>query len=356
MSKTHNFFAGPAILPQDVLIEASSSALRYQDGLSLMEMSHRSQPIAEVFEEAENLVVELLNVPSDYKVLFLTGGASSQFYMAPMNLLNANETAGYVDTGTWSTKAIKEAKIFGNVEVIASSKDKNFSYLPKGFAEPEGLKYLHLTSNNTITGTQIQEFGTYKSRLVCDMSSDIFSRPFDISKFDLVYAGAQKNLGPSGVTLAIVKKDIVGKVEREIPTMLNYQTHIDKNSMFNTPPTFPVYVCLLTLRWIKKLGGIEAMVKRNAEKSNLLYGEIDRNPLFYGTVEKEDRSKMNVCFLLNDDKLNDAFLDAAKKANIVGIKGHRSVGGFRASTYNAMDIESVQALVDVMQNFEKVHG
>jgi len=356
MSKTHNFFAGPAILPQEVLIEASSSALRYQDGLSLMEMSHRSKPLADVFAEASSLVEELLGVPKEYKVLFLTGGASSQFYMAPMNFLGANETAGYIDTGTWATKAIKEAKIFGNIDVIASSRDKNYNYIPKGYDIPDGLKYLHITSNNTITGTQIQEFTEYKSRLICDMSSDIFSRSFDVSKFDLIYAGAQKNLGPSGVTLVIVKKDIVGKMDRDIPTMLNYQTHIDKDSMFNTPPTFPVYVCLLTLRWIKKLGGLQAMAKRNAEKASLLYGEIDRNPFFKGTVEKEDRSKMNISFLLNDENLNEKFLEAATKANIVGIKGHRSVGGFRASTYNAMDLESVQALVDVMQNFENKNG
>jgi phosphoserine aminotransferase len=354
--KAHNFYAGPAILPQEVLIEASSSALRYHDGLSVMEMSHRSKPLAAIFEEAERLVGELLGVPDDYKVLFLTGGASSQFYMVPMNILGKDDTVGFIDTGTWSTKAIKEAKVFGNVNVLASSKEKNFNYIPKDYTTPDGLKYLHVTSNNTIYGTQMQRFNNDGAPLVCDMSSDIFSRKLDVSKFDVIYAGAQKNLGPSGVTLCIIKKDIVGKVERQIPTMLNYQTHIDKNSMFNTPPTFPVYVCLLTLRWLVKNGGIAGAEKRNQAKADLLYGEIDRNPLFKGTAAVEDRSKMNVCFLLNDDSKNEAFLAEAAKANCIGLKGHRSVGGFRASTYNAMDIDSVQVLVDLMQNFEKTHG
>lgn len=354
--KSHNFYAGPAILPQEVLVEASSSALRFEDGLSIMEMSHRSKPLAAVFEEAEKLIGELLNVPDDYKVLFLTGGASSQFFMVPMNILGANETAGYVDTGAWSTKAIKEAKMFGNVSVLASSKEANFNYIPKDYEVPADLRYLHLTSNNTIYGTQIQDFGNPSARLVCDMSSDIFSRAFDVSKFDVIYAGAQKNLGPSGVTLCIVKKDILGKVERTIPTMLNYETHIGKDSMFNTPPTFPVYVCLLTLRWLVKNGGVAGMEKRNQAKSDLLYGEIDRNPLFEGTAVAEDRSKMNVCFQLTDDSKNEAFLAAAAEANCIGLEGHRSAGGFRASTYNAMDIESVKVLVELMQNFEKKHG
>ncbi len=354
--KSHNFYAGPAILPQEVLVEASSSALRYEDGLSIMEMSHRSKPLAAVFEEAERLIGELLDVPDDYKVLFLTGGASSQFYMVPMNILGANQTAGYVDTGAWSTKAIKEAKMFGNVNVLASSKDANFNYIPKDYEVPSDIRYLHLTSNNTIFGTQIQDFGNPSARLVCDMSSDIFSRRIDVSKFDIIYAGAQKNLGPSGVTLCIVKKDILGKVERTIPTMLNYETHIGKDSMFNTPPTFPVYVCLLTLRWLVKNGGVAGMEKRNQAKADLLYGEIDRNPLFKGTAVAEDRSKMNVCFELIDDSKNEAFLAAAAEANCIGLKGHRSVGGFRASIYNALDIESVQVLVNLMQNFEKKHG
>lgn len=354
--KSHNFYAGPAILPQEVLVEASSSALRYEDGLSIMEMSHRSKPLAAVFEEAERLIGELLDVPDDYKVLFLTGGASSQFYMVPMNILGANQTAGYVDTGAWSTKAIKEAKMFGNVNVLASSKDANFNYIPKDYEVPSDIRYLHLTSNNTIFGTQIQDFGNPSARLVCDMSSDIFSRRIDVSKFDIIYAGAQKNLGPSGVTLCIVKKDILGKVERTIPTMLNYETHIGKDSMFNTPPTFPVYVCLLTLRWLVKNGGVTGMEKRNQAKADLLYGEIDRNPLFKGTAVAEDRSKMNVCFELIDDSKNEAFLAAAAEANCIGLKGHRSVGGFRASIYNALDIESVQVLVNLMQNFEKKHG
>ncbi len=353
----HNFFAGPAILPQEVLKEASESAWRYQDhGLSILEMSHRSKPLTAIFEETEALIHELLNIPDDYKVLFLTGGASSQFYMVPMNLLNENETAGYVDTGTWSTKAIKEAKLFGNVKVIASSEDKNFNYIPKNYEVPTDLKYLHITSNNTIYGTQMQSFADCPVRMVIDMSSDIFSRPFDITSFDLVYAGAQKNLGPAGVTLVIVKKDILEKVERKIPSMLNYMTHVKKDSTFNTPPVYPIYVSLLTLRWIKKMGGVKVMQERNQAKADLLYGEIDRNPMFYGTTAVEDRSKMNVCFLLHDESKAEAFEAAAKDAKCVGIKGHRSVGGYRASTYNALPIESVQVLVDVMQNFEKQHG
>jgi len=353
----HNFFAGPAILPQEVLKEASESAWKYQDnGLSLLEMSHRSQPLVDIFEEAEALIHELLNIPDDYKVLFLTGGASSQFYLVPMNILGSDQTAGYIDTGTWSTKAIKEAKHFGNVKVVASSEDKNFNYIPKDYEVPTDLRYLHITSNNTIYGTQMQKFDDCPVRMVCDMSSDIFSRPFDVSPFDIVYAGAQKNLGPAGMTLAIVKKDIVGKLERSIPTMLNYETHIKKNSTFNTPPVYPIYVSLLTLRWIKSLGGVKAMQERNQAKADLIYGEIDRNSMFYGTTANEDRSKMNVCFLMHDNSKNDAFLAAAGEANCVGIKGHRSVGGFRASTYNAMPIESIQALVDVMKNFENQYG
>jgi len=352
----HNFFAGPAILPQEVLKEASDSAWKYKDGLSILEMSHRSKPLVDIFEETEALVHELLNIPDDYKVLFLTGGASSQFYMVPMNILGSNQTAGYVDTGTWSTKAIKEAKHFGNVKVIASSQDKNFNYIPKNYEVPSDLRYLHITSNNTIFGTQMQEFKDCGVRMVVDMSSDIFSRSFDIRPFDIVYAGAQKNLGPAGLTLAIVKKDIVSKIERSIPTMLNYETHIKKNSTFNTPPVYPIYVSLLTLRWIKKLGGVKAMEQRNQAKADLLYGEIDRNSLFHGTTAVEDRSKMNACFLLNDDSKNDAFTAATAEANCVGLAGHRSVGGFRASTYNALSIESIEALVDVMKKFENQHG
>jgi len=353
----HNFFAGPAILPQEVLKEASESAWKYQDHeLSILEMSHRSKPLTAVFEETEALIHELLNIPDDYKVLFLTGGASSQFYMVPMNLLNENETAGYIDTGTWSTKAIKEAKLYGNINVIASSEDKNFNYIPKNYVVPTDLKYLHITSNNTIYGTQMQSFPDSPVRMVIDMSSDIFSRPFDITPFDIVYAGAQKNLGPAGVTLVIVKKDILEKVERKIPSMLNYMTHVKKDSTFNTPPVYPIYVSLLTLRWIKKLGGVKVMEVRNQAKSDLLYGEIDRNSMFYGTTAVEDRSKMNVCFLLHDESKAEAFEAAAKDAKCVGIKGHRSVGGYRASTYNALPIESVQVLVDVMKNFEKQYG
>lgn len=352
--KKHNFFAGPAILAEEVKLEASKAALDYQDsGLSLMEMSHRSPEFTAIINEANALVKEILNVPEGYQVLFLQGGASLQFYMSALNLLDNNQSAAYVDTGSWSSKAIKEAKKVGNIDVVASSKDKNYSYIPKGFNVPTGSKYVHITTNNTIFGTQFQEIPNFEVPIVADMSSDIFSRPIDVSKFDIIYAGAQKNLGPAGCTLVIVKEGALGKVSRELPSMLDYRIHIDKGSLFNTGPVFPIYVSMLTLRWLKKNGGIEAAQKRNEEKAAALYAEIDRNPLFVGTAEKEDRSKMNICFLLNDPSMTDAFLDACKAAGIVGIKGHRSVGGFRASTYNAMDKSSVDVLIDVMQSFEK---
>ncbi len=352
--KKINFYAGPAILAEEVLEEASRSALSFGDmGLSILEISHRSKEFVAVLDEAKALVTELLNVPSDYEVLFLTGGASSQFYMTAMNILGQNEKAGFLDTGSWSTKAIKEAKLFADIDVLASSKDKNFSYIPKGYEIPSDLKYLHLTSNNTIFGTEIFDWPETDVPFVADMSSDIFSRPVDVSKFSVIYAGAQKNMGPAGVALVIVKKDLLGKVERKLPTMLNYQTHIDKNSSFNTPPVFPIYVSMLTLRWVKANGGVAAMEKINIEKAALLYDEIDRNPFFVGTAAHEDRSRMNVCFLLNDDSLNEAFLADCAEANLIGVKGHRSVGGFRASIYNAMPKAGVQRLVDVMQAFEK---
>jgi phosphoserine aminotransferase len=351
--KKINFYAGPAILAQEVLEEASKSALSFGDmGLSILEISHRSKEFVAVLDEAESLVRELLEVPDDYGVLFLSGGASSQFYMTAMNILGADEKAGYLDTGSWSSKAIKEAKLFGNIDVLASSKDKNYSYIPKGYAIPSDLKYLHLTSNNTIFGTEIFEWPDTDVPYVADMSSDIFSRPLDVSKFSIIYAGAQKNLGPSGVTLVIVKKDILGKVERAIPTMLKYETHIAKQSSFNTPPVYPIYVSMLTLRWIKKNGGVAAMEKKNIEKASLLYDEIDRNSLFIGTAATEDRSRMNVCFLLKDESLEADFLSDCAAAGCIGVKGHRSVGGFRASIYNAMPKSGVQTLVDVMKSFE----
>lgn len=357
--KKHNFFAGPAILPASVIKEASEAAADWNGmGLSILEISHRSKEFVAILDEAEALIRELLNVSDEYAVLFLTGGASSQFYMTAMNILGKDETAAYLDTGTWSTKAIKEAKHFGKVEVVASSKDKNFSYIPKDYEIPAHARYLHLTSNNTIFGTQLQEFPDTDTRLVCDMSSDIFSRPIDVNRFDLIYAGAQKNLGPAGVTLVIVKKDILGKVERDLPTMLDYQTHIKKQSSFNTPPVYPIFVCTLTLRWLKANGGLAAMQTKNEAKAKLLYDAIDANPCFQCPVAKEDRSLMNVNFVFNEgyEHLEQEFLAAAAAKGCVGLKGHRSVGGFRASIYNAMPIESVQILVEVMNAFGKENG
>jgi phosphoserine aminotransferase len=355
MSKVHNFSAGPGILPQQA-IDSSIEALRNFSGsnLSLIEVSHRGKEFQAVMDESVQIVKELFNVPDGYSVLFLQGGASMQFAMVPYNLLDKGETAAYVNTGVWATKAIEEAELFGNVNVIASSKDKNFSYIPKGFQIPGDAKYLHITSNNTIYGTQYQEFPESSIPVVCDMSSDIFSRPVDVSKFDLIYAGAQKNMGPAGVTLVIVKDSILGRLKRRIPTMLDYRTHISNGSMFNTPPVFPIYVSLQTLKWVKSSGGVSAMEARNKEKSDLLYAEIDRNPLFHGNAAKEDRSRMNVCFVLKDSNLDDEFLALCKKNNLSGLKGHRSAGGFRASLYNALPVESVQALVDTMKEFEKI--
>jgi len=350
--KKHNFYAGPAILPKSVMRAAGKAVSNFHNsGLSILEISHRSKQVVSVMEESESLVRELLGVDDNYAVLFLQGGASSQFFMAAMNLLPADGKACYVDTGTWSTKAIKEAEKFGQVSVIASSKDKNYNYIPKRYRVPEDASYLHLTSNNTIFGTTHHWWPKTEVPFVCDMSSDIFSRPVDISRFGLIYSGAQKNLGPAGVTLVIVRKDLLGKVKRSIPTMLNYQTHIDKKSSFNTPPVFPIYVSMLTLRWIKDKGGVDAMAKRNKSKAGLLYREIDRNPLFQGTAAKKDRSWMNVTFLLNRPELEDKFLAACDAAGCIGVKGHRSVGGFRASIYNAMPRNSVKVLTEIMADF-----
>ena len=355
--KKYNFFAGPAILPQEVLMKAAEAVTDFEGmGLSLLEISHRSKQFEAALSNAISLVKELLDVPENYEVLFLTGGASSQFFMSAMNYLAEDQKAAYINTGAWSTKAIKEAKHFGEIDEIASSKDANFNYIPKGFEIDSDLRYLHYTSNNTIFGTQFQEMPETDVPLICDMSSDIFSRKVDVSKHMMIYAGAQKNMGPAGTTLVIVNKDELGKVSRHIPTMLDYNTHISKGSSFNTPPVFPIYVSMLTLEWVKKQGGLEVMEKRNAEKANAIYNEIDRNSLFVGTAVKEDRSLMNVCFLLNDDSLQDAFLADVAAAGCVGIKGHRSVGGFRASIYNAMDLAGVNVLVEVMKGFEAKHG
>ena len=349
MSKVHNFSAGPAILPASA-IQAGVEALQNfaGTGLSILEVSHRSPEYVAVMEEARSLVKELLNLNDDYEVLYLQGGASTQFLMTAYNLLE--KKAAYVDTGTWSSKSIKEAKLFGEVNVIASSKDKNYSYIPKDLNVPQDADYLHITSNNTIYGTQYKDFPDVNIPLVCDMSSDIFSKLIDASKFDLIYAGAQKNLGPAGATLVIIKKEILGKVSRSIPSMMDYNVHISKDSMFNTPPAFPVFVVMHTLRWIKEMG-MTTIEARNKAKAEMLYTEIEFNDNFKPTTATEDRSHMNVTFLLNDESRNDAFLQACKEAKISGIKGHRSVGGFRASMYNAMGLDSVQALVNVMQTF-----
>ncbi len=350
--KIHNFSAGPAILPASVLAEAAQAVQNYQDaGLSILEMSHRSQPLVAVMEEAQSLVKQLLGLGDDYSVLFLTGGASTQFFMTAMNLLNQDETACYIDTGAWSSKALKEAAKFGKVEVVASSKEANYNYIPK-IEKTVAAKYLHLTSNNTIYGTQYHGFPATTGLLIGDMSSDIFSYEFDATKFDLIYAGAQKNLGPAGTTLVIVRNQILGKVERDIPTMLDYRTHIKKSSAFNTPPVYPIYVCLLTLRWIQGQGGVKAVEKANKKKADLLYNEIDNNPIFEGTAAKEDRSLMNVTFVTKNKDYEEAFLAYCTANGISGIKGHRSVGGFRASIYNAMPYESVAYLVDLMKNFK----
>lgn len=357
MSKVHNFSAGPGILPQ-IAIDNSIKAIQNFAGmdLSILEISHRSKQYEAVVAEATQIVKDLLNVPAGYSVLFLQGGASTQFCMVPMNLLDENKTAAYLKTGEWAMRATKEAGLFGNVNVLATSENENYNWIPKDYTIPADCAYFHCTSNNTIFGTEMFSFPESPIPVVCDMSSDIFSRPVDVSKFDLIYAGAQKNMGPAGVTLVIVKDEILGKVTRKIPTMLDYRIHIKNGSMYNTPPVFAIYVCLETLKWVKELGGVTAMETRNKAKAALLYAEIDRNPLFKGTCAVEDRSRMNVCFVLNKPELEEAFLKLAKERKLDGIKGHRSVGGFRASLYNALPIESVQALVDAMQEFEKANS
>ncbi len=355
--KKHNFSAGPSILSKEVIENTAKAVLDLNGiGLSVMELSHRGKDFQAVMDETVALFKELLKIPDNYHVLFLGGGASMQFCMIPFNLLN--KKAAYLETGTWAKKAIKEAKAFGEVEVVASSADKNFNFIPKGFAIPEDADYFHITTNNTIFGTELFEDLDSPVPLIADMSSDIFSRPVDVSKYAMIYGGAQKNLGPAGATFVIIRDDILGKVDRHIPTMLNYQTHIDEGSMFNTPPCLPIYTCMETLRWLKKLGGVEVMQKMNHEKAGMLYDEIERNPMFMGTAEKESRSIMNICFVMQPEyqELEKEFLEFTVAQGMVGLKGHRSVGGFRASTYNAMAKESVQALIDAMQAFEKKHA
>ena len=352
--KKHNFSAGPCILPEEVLQQASKAVINFNNlDLSLIEISHRSKDFVAVMEKARSLAKELLGLGNDYEVLFLQGGASMQFLMSAYNLLPINGKGTYVNTGTWSSKAIKEAKLIGDIEVIASSEDKKFNYIPKNIEVPRDASYVHYTSNNTIFGTQIKDFEKGDALLVCDMSSDIFSRKLDFSKFDLIYAGAQKNMGPAGTTLVVIKKEILGKTGRTIPSMLNYQTQIDKDSMFNTPPVFAVYVSMLTMEWLKECGGIEAIEKVNNEKAAKLYAEIDRNPHFKGFAAKEDRSKMNVTFFLEDDSNAAAFNSICEAKGISGLKGHRSVGGYRASIYNALPLESVEVLISAMKELEK---
>lgn len=352
--KKHNFYAGPSILSDFTIQKTAEAVLNFAGTtLSVMEVSHRSKEFVAVMDQAIALVKELMEVPEGYEVLFLQGGASTQFYMVPFNFMKTK--AGYMNTGVWAQGAIKEGKFFGEVVEVASSKDKNYNYIPKNFTIPTDIDYLHITSNNTIFGTEMLYDLDSPVRLVADMSSDIFSRPVDISKYDLIYAGAQKNLAPSGVTLVIVRKDALGKTGRPIPTMINYMTHIEKESMFNTPPCLPVFSALQTLLWLKDNGGIKAMEEKNIAKAKLLYDEIDRNKLFQSTVpDPADRSRMNVTFVMTagNESLEKDFLTLAKEKNIVGIEGHRSVGGFRASIYNAMPISSVAVLVDAMKEFE----
>lgn len=353
----HNFNAGPSILPKEVLLEASQAVVDYNNsGLSILEIGHRTPTFQAVMDEAVALVKELMQLDNDHEVLFLQGGASMQFMQVPLNLLDDKETAAYADTGVWGTKAIKEAKLFGNVDMVCTGKESNYSIIPKDFAVPNDAKYFHITTNNTIYGTQWQKIPKTSNSMVADMSSDIFSRKLDFNSFDLIYAGAQKNMGPAGVTLVVVNKNILGKVKRAIPTMLDYRTHIKEGSMLNTPPVFAVYTSMLTMRWLKSIGGVDGIESINNKKAEILYNEIDANPLFVGTAAKEDRSKMNVCFVMKDPALEQSFLAFAKQAGIVGIKGHRLVGGFRASLYNALPLSSVEVLVNVMQEFAKNNG
>ena len=350
--KRHNFSAGPCVLPQEVLDKSAQAIMGYDNGLSLIEISHRSKAFVDVMENARALALEMLGLEGmGYKALFLQGGASTQFLAVALNLLE--KRAAYLNTGTWSDKAIKEARIFDDILEVASSKDANYNYIPKGYNIPTDHDYFHCTSNNTIFGTQIKDFPDCDIPMVCDMSSDIFSRTIDFSKFGLIYAGAQKNMGPAGTTLVVVQEDILGKVSRKIPSMMDYKIHISKGSMFNTPPVFPVYASMLNLEWLKNKGGIAAIEKENEKKAQLIYSEIDLNPLFDGFAAKTDRSTMNATFTLNNDDLKESFDTMCQEAGINGLNGHRSVGGYRASMYNALTLESVQVLVEIMSELER---
>ena len=349
--KRHNFSAGPCVLPKPVMKQASEALIDFDNGLSLIEISHRSKPFVDVMEQARSLALELLGLEGKgYKALFLQGGASTQFLMVALNLLE--KRAGYLNTGTWSDKAIKEAKIYDDIYEVGSSKSAGFNYIPKGYEIPEDYDYFHCTSNNTIFGTQMKKFPNSPIPMVCDMSSDIFSRTLDFSKFELIYAGAQKNMGPAGTTLVVVREDILGKVSRKIPSMMDYKVQIGKGSMFNTPPVFPVYASMLNLQWLKDLGGIKAIEEENEKKARLMYSEIDLNPLFKGYSVKEDRSNMNATFTLENENLKETFEAMIKETGINGINGHRSVGGYRASMYNALTLDSVKVLVEIMSELE----
>lgn len=355
--KKHNFNAGPSVLADEVIENAAKAVLDFNgSGLSLLSISHRSKDFDAVMAEADALFRELLHIPDNYKIFYIGGGASTMFYEVPANFLG--KKAGYVNTGVWSKKAIKEAKRYGEVEILATSEDRNFTYIPKGFAIPSDLDYLHITSNNTIYGTEYHEDLSSPVPLIADMSSDILSRPVDVTKYAMIYGGAQKNLAPAGVVLAIIREDMLDKQVRDLPTMVSFRTHVENNSMFNTPPVFPIYVLKETLKWLKSIGGVEEIYRRNQEKAQLLYDEIDRNPLFRGTVEKQDRSLMNICFVMADgyEELAPEFLEYTKAHDIVGIKGHRLVGGFRASCYNALKKESVEVLVKCMRDFAEKYA
>ena len=355
--KKHNFNAGPSVLADEVIENAAKAVLDFNgSGLSLLSISHRSKDFDAVMAEAEALFRELLHIPDNYKIFYIGGGASTMFYEVPANFLG--KKAGYVNTGVWSKKAIKEAKRYGEVEILATSEDRNFTYIPKGFAIPSDLDYLHITSNNTIYGTEYHEDLSSPVPLIADMSSDILSRPVDVTKYAMIYGGAQKNLAPAGVVFAIIREDMLDKQVRDLPTMVSFRTHVENNSMCNTPPVFPIYVLKETLKWLKAIGGVEEIYRRNQEKAQLLYDEIDRNPLFRGTVEKQDRSLMNICFVMADgyEELAPEFLEYTKAHDIVGIKGHRLVGGFRASCYNALKKESVEVLVKCMRDFAEKYA
>ncbi len=352
----HNFNSGPSVLPREVFEEASRAILNYNDtGLSILEIGHRTPLFESVLQEAIELVKELMELNAGKEVLFLHGGASTQFFQVPMNLLNEDETAAYLDCGTWGTKAIKEARLFGKVEVVGSSKDKNYTCIPE-FTVPFHAKYFHYTTNNTIEGTEMHGIPDTNVPLVADMSSDILSAQMDFNRFALIYAGAQKNVGAAGVNLVVIDRDILGTVNRKLPTMMDYRNHIENGSMVNTPPVFAVFVCMLTLRWLKKQGGVSAIEKINKDKAALLYNTLDTLPVFHPTVEKKDRSITNVVFVIDDPTLEKEFSDLCKKEGLVGIKGHRSVGGFRASLYNALPFESVKTLTDLMKDFAQQKG